>query len=356
MVTRRVRHSLQEASDNQDPAGYRPLREAIAAHIGVTRGVRCTADQVMVVAGAQAALDLAARILLDPGEMAWIEEPGYPGARGALEGAGAQLVSIPVKEDGLDVRAGRTRCPQARVTYVTPSHQFPLGVTMSLAQRLALLEWASQANAWILEDDYDSEYRFSGRPLEALQGLDSTHRVIYLGTFSKVLFPALRLGYLVVPPDLTEIFVAVRQFVDRHVPILEQMALADFITEGHFTRHIRRMHTRYAERRAALIAAVASELGELLEVHAPEAGMHLVGWLPPHMDDAAVAQQAATYGVEVLPVSVFSREPMRRGGLVLGYAAVNEQEIRDGVHRLAMAIRSMPHPHGSATEVYEPGR
>ena len=219
LVTRRVRHSLQEASDDQDPAGYRPLREAIAAHIGVTRGVRCTADQVIVVSGAQAALDLATRILLDPGDMAWIEDPGYPGARGALEGAGAQLVPVPVKEDGLDVGAGRARCPQARLAYVTPSHQFPLGVTMSLAQRLALLEWANQANAWILEDDYDSEYRFSGRPLEALQGLDSTNHVIYLGTFSKVLFPALRLGYLVVPPDLTEVFVAVRLFVDRHVPL-----------------------------------------------------------------------------------------------------------------------------------------
>jgi GntR family transcriptional regulator / MocR family aminotransferase len=356
MVTRRVRHSLQEVSDDQDPAGYRPLREAIAAHIGVTRGVRCTADQVIVVSGAQAALDLAARILLDPGDMAWIEEPGYPGACGALVGAGAQLVPIPVKEDGLDVRVGRTRCPQARLAYVTPSHQFPLGVTMSLTQRLALLEWASQANAWILEDDYDSEYRFSGRPLEALQGLDRTNRVIYLGTFSKVLFPALRMGYLVVPPELTAVFVAVRQFVDRHVPILEQMALADFITEGHFIRHIRRMHTRYAERRAALIAAVASELGEVLKVHAPEAGMHLVGWLPPHLDDAKVTQQAATYGVEVIPVSVFSREPMWRGGLVLGYAAVNEQEIRGGMHSLAMAIRSLPHPHGSAAERPEPGR
>ncbi len=356
MVTRRVRHSLQEVSDNQDPAGYHPLREAIAAHIGVTRGVRCAADQVIIVSGAQAALDLAARILLDPGDLAWIEEPGYPGARGAFEGLGAQLVPVPVNEDGLDVRAGRTRCPQARVAYVTPSHQFPLGVTMSLTQRLALLEWASQANAWILEDDYDSEYRFSGRPLEALAGLDSTNHVMYLGTFSKVLFPALRLGYLVVPPDLTELFVAVRQFVDRHVPLLEQMALADFITEGHFTRHLRRMHTRYAERRAALIAAVASELGELLEVRAPEAGMHLVGWLPPHMDDATVAQQAAMYGVEVLPVSMFSSEPIRRGGLVLGYAAVNEQEIRDGVHRLAMAIHSMPHPNGSAAERQEPGR
>jgi len=310
---------------------------------------------VIVVAGAQAALDLAARILLDPGDMAWIEEPGYPGARGALEGAGAQLVPIPVKEDGLDVHAGRIRCPQARVAYVTPSHQFPLGVTMSLAQRLALLEWANQANAWILEDDYDSEYRFSGRPLEALQGLDRTNRVIYLGTFSKVLFPALRLGYLVVPPDLIDIFVAVRHFVDRHVPILEQMALTDFMTEGHFTRHIRRMHTLYAQRRAALIAAVASELGELLEVHAPEAGMHLVGQLPPHMDDSTVAQQAVTYGVEVIPVSVFRSEPTRRGGLVLGYAAVDEQEIRDGVRRLAMAIRSLRRPNGSATEIHEPG-
>jgi GntR family transcriptional regulator / MocR family aminotransferase len=348
MVTRRVRHSLPEASDNQDPAGYLPLREAIAAHIGVTRGVRCTADQVLVVSGAQAALDLAARILLDPGDTAWIEDPGYPGARGALAGAGAHLVPVPVKEDGLDVRAGRIRCSQARLAYVTPSHQFPLGVTMSLAQRLALLEWANEANAWILEDDYDSEYRFSGRPLEALQGLDSTNHVIYLGTFSKVLFPALRLGYLVVPSDLTDIFVAVRHFVDRHVPILEQMALADFITEGHFARHIRRMHTLYAKRRAALLAEVASELREMLELHVPEAGMHLVGWLPPHVDDATVAQQAATYGVEVLPVSMFGSEPMSRGGLVLGYAAVDEQELRDGVHRVAMVIRSLgPEPTGT---------
>src|SRR5207245_1271134 len=229
MVTRRVRSSLQNTSDNQDPAGYRPLREAIAAHIGVTRGVRCTADQVIVVSGAQAALDLAARILLDSGDMAWIEDPGYPGARGALGGAGAQLVPIPVKEDGLDVRAGRTRCPRARLAYVTPSHQFPLGVTMSLAQRLALLEWASQADAWILEDDYDSEYRFSGRPLEALQGLDHDGRVLYIGTFSKVLFPALRLGYLVAPTELIEPLLVMRRFLDMHLPMLEQMSLFDFL-------------------------------------------------------------------------------------------------------------------------------
>jgi GntR family transcriptional regulator / MocR family aminotransferase len=255
----------------------------------------------------------------------------------------------------LDVHAGRARCPGARLAYVTPAHQFPLGVTMSLAQRLALLDWANEAGAWILEDDYDSEYRFSGRPLEALQGLDSTGHVVYLGTFSKVLFPALRLGYLVVPPDLAEVFVAARLFVERHVAILEQMALADFITEGHFARHIRRMHAVYAQRRAALLAAVASELGDLLAVHVPEAGMHLVGWLPPGVDDAAVAQRAARCGVEVIPVSVLRQEPTPRGGLLLGYAAVNERDIRDGVHRLARAIRSMPRPSSNAADMPEPG-
>src|SRR6266566_6724711 len=312
MVTRRVRHSLQSASDNQDPAGYRPLRESIAAHLGVTRGVRCTADQIIVVSGAQAALDLAARILLDPGDMAWIEEPGYPGARGALGGAGAQLVPIPVKEDGLDVREGRTRCPRARLAYVTPSHQFPLGVTMSLAQRLALLEWASQADAWILEDDYDSEYRFSGRPLEALQGLDRTNHVIYLGTFSKVLFPALRLGYLVVPPDLTDVFVAVRLFVDMHCPVLEQSVLAAFINEGHFARHIRRMRLLYSERQAALVNLVEQELAGLLDIQPAAAGMHLIGWLPWGWDDRQVARAAASASVDVSPLSLYSLEAGER--------------------------------------------
>src|SRR5712692_9445262 len=289
MITRRVRHSLQQASDDQDPAGYRPLREAIAAHIGVTRGVRCTADQVIVVSGAQAGLDLAARILLDPGDMAWIEEPGYPGARGALEGARAQLVPIPVKEDGLDVRAGRTRCPQARVAYVTPSHQFPLGVTMSLAQRLALLEWARQVNAWILEDDYDSEYRFSGRPLEALQGLDRTNRVIYLGTFSKVLFPALRLGYLIVPETLVDHFVAARRLMDRHSPTLDQITLADFLLEGHFARHIRRMRALYEQRHDLLVEKASQELGEWMEPVKTSTGLHLVGRFRENFDDRKVA-------------------------------------------------------------------
>ena len=341
IVARRVRHSLPHLFVYQDPAGYRPLREAIASHLGMTRGVRCTADQVLIVAGAQGGFDLAARLLLDPGDAAWIEDPAYPGARGALLGAGAQLVPVPVDREGLVVAAGIARCPHARFASVTPSHH-PLGVTLSLARRLALLQWARQQSAWILEDDYDSEYRFVGRPLEALQGLDNANRVIYVGTFSKVLFPALRLGYLVVPPDLVEAFVAARRFVDGHVSALEQAALADFMLEGHFTRHLRRMRTLYAERQAALVAEIQHHLGDMLEIQPSEVGMHLVTWLPAGMDDRPAARQAAAHGVDTVAISSCGMEPMQRGGLILGYAAVPEHEMRDGVRRLAAALRSLP--------------
>jgi GntR family transcriptional regulator/MocR family aminotransferase len=342
IVARHARHTLPHRSDYQETAGYRPLREAIAAHIGITRGVQCTADQLVIVTGAQSALDLAARVVLDPGDRVWMEDPGYHGARAALGAAGAQLVPVPITAAGLDVAAGTGRAPEARLAYVTPSHQLPLGVTMSFAQRLALLEWAYQAQAWILEDDYDSEYRFSGRPLEALYGLDRGNRVIYLGTFSKTLFPALRLGFLVAPPDLVDAFVAAYRSVGRHAPILEQLALAEFITAGHFMRHLRRMRTLYAERSAALIDALTHELGDLLVVQRPEGGMQLVGWLPPGCDDRVAAAHAAAHDVDVVPVSLFSLEPQPRGGLVLGYAAVDVQELRAGAQRLARALHSLP--------------
>jgi GntR family transcriptional regulator / MocR family aminotransferase len=342
LVARRVRHSLHRLFVYQEPAGYRPLREAIASHLGMTRGVRCTADQVLIVAGAQGGFDLAARLLLDPADAAWVEDPGYPGAHGALLGAGARLVPVPVDREGLVVAAGIARCPHARLASVTPSHQAPLGVTLSLARRLALLQWASQQSAWILEDDYDSEYRYAGHPLEALQGLDHANRVIYVGTFSKVLFPALRLGYLVVPPELVKAFIAARRFVDGHVSALEQAALADFMLEGHFTRHLRRMRTLYAERRAALIAEIQHHLGDLLEIQPSEVGMHLVAWLPPGMDDQAAARQAAAHRVDTVAISSCGKEPMPRGGLILGYAAVPEHEMREGVRRLAAALHSLP--------------
>lgn len=240
LVARHARQSLHAVALYQDAHGYAPLREAIAAHIGITRGVHCAPEQIILTAGSQGAIDLVARVLLDPGDRAWVEDPGYPGGRGALLAAGARPIPVPVDGEGIAVEAGRERCHDARLAIVTPSHQFPTGVTMSLRRRLALLQWAGDARAWIVEDDYDSEYRFSGRPLEALQGLDTAARVIYVGTFSKVLFPALRLGYLVAPPALIPGLLAARRLIDVHPPLLEQVALADFLAEGHFVRHLRR--------------------------------------------------------------------------------------------------------------------
>ena len=323
-----------------DPAGYRPLREAIAGYLGAARAVRCVAEQVIVVSGSQQALDLAARVLLDPGDAAWVEDPGYMGARGALAGAGARLVPVPVDGEGLGVAAGVVREPGARLACVTPSHQYPLGVTMSLGRRLELLGWANRSGAWVIEDDYDSEYRYTGRPLEALQGLDSSAegRVIYIGTFSKVLFPALRLGYLVVPPDLTGAFTAARELTDRHPPTAEQAVLADFIVEGHFLRHLRRMRALYAERQATLVEEAGRELAGLLDVRPAGAGMHLVGRLPEGVDDRESSRRAAERGVEAPPVSLYGGVPQGHGGLMLGYAAVGEAETREGVRRLAEAL------------------
>ncbi|HLW00758.1 MAG TPA: PLP-dependent aminotransferase family protein [Ktedonobacterales bacterium] len=342
LAARCARAQMSDMLMSQHQAGYPPLREAIAAHLGVARGVRCSAEQVIITSGAQGAIDLAARILLDPGDAAWVEDPGYPGAKGALLGAGAQLIPVPVDEEGLDVAAGWARCQQARLAYVTPAHQFPLGVSMSLSRRLALLEWARQESAWILEDDYDSEYRYVGRPLAALQGLDEAQRVIYIGTFSKVLFPGLRLGYLVAPPALVDALLAARRFTDIHPPALEQAAVADFINEGHFTRHIRRMRALYAARRDALLNAAQRDLAGLLEVQAPETGMHVIGWLPSGIDARSAAHQAAQHQIETIPLSTLSLGGLRRSGLLLGYAAVTEEEINDGTRRLASALRSVP--------------
>jgi GntR family transcriptional regulator / MocR family aminotransferase len=338
LMLRRWRRPPPELLSYGDPAGYRPLREAIAAYLNAARGVRCTAEQVIVVAGSQQGLDLAARVLLDPGDPAWIEDPGYMGARGALGSAGARLVPVPVDAEGIDVAAGVERCAEARMAYVTPSHQFPLGVTMSLPRRLALLEWARRAGAWLLEDDYDSEYRYAGRPLPALQGLDGEGRTVYLGTFSKVLFPSLRLGYMVVPSDLLDAFVSARALADRHGPSVEQATLADFIVEGHFARHIRRTRALYAARRAALMEAARHELAGLLDLAASDAGMHLVGWLPTGVDDRVASRRAAARGVDAPPLSAYAIGPLARGGLLLGYAAVDEREIREGVERLAAAL------------------
>ena len=335
LVARRARQLGRAGLDYQSTAGYRPLREAIAAHATVSRQVRCTADQVLIVSGSQGALDLVARLLVDPGDRVWIEDPGYLGARGAFTGAGARLVPVPVDSEGLRVDVGRKRCPDARLAYLTPSHQFPLGVTLSLERRLALLAWARSANAYVIEDDYDSEFRFHGRPLAALQGLDEAGRVIYVGTFSKTLFPALRLGYLILPPGLIDTFLAARAYTDVHAPLLEQEALADFIADGHFGRHLRHMRALYADRRATLLRALE---GLPLEPYASDTGMHCIGWLPRGSDDVAVAEAAARHHVDVTPLSRFSLVRSPRPGLLLGYAGVDVAAIRAGVARLARAL------------------
>ncbi|HKD77739.1 MAG TPA: PLP-dependent aminotransferase family protein, partial [Ktedonobacterales bacterium] len=337
LATRRWRSHDSSLMSYGDAVGYRPLREAIAAYVGAARAVRCTPEQVIIVAGSQQGLNLAACLLLDPGDAVWMEDPGYRGAYGALAGAGARLVPVPIDAEGLDVTAGAARCADVRMIYVSPSRQFPLGVTMSLARRLALLEWAEQHNAWVLEDDYDSEYRYAGRPLASLQGLDRRQHVIYIGTFSKVLFPGLRLGYLVVPPDLVHAFTAARALADRHSPLPDQATLADFIAEGHFTRHIRRMRMLYAERQAVLVEEAQRELCGLLDLPPAEAGMHLVGTLPDGVSDIAAAQRAAAFGVEVPALSGYAVEARSHTGLMLGYACVDEAQIREGVRQLARA-------------------
>jgi len=338
LSARQWRRAPSELLGYGDAAGYRPLREAIAAYLGASRGVQCTPEQVIVVAGSQQAIDLCIRLLLDRDDEVWMEDPGYFGARAVIRSGGARLVPVPVDDDGLNVTVGIEQAPGARMVYVSPSHQFPLGVTLSLARRLALLQWAGRSGAWVIEDDYDSEYRYVGRPLAALQGLDHSGRVIYVGTFSEVLFPSLRLGYMVVPPELTETFVTARALADRHSPLVEQAIVAEFIFEGHFARHIRRMRALYAERRAALVDALDRELNGVLEVRAEPAGMHLVGWLRAGVSDVRTSRRLALNGIEASPLSRYALSALPRGGLVLGYADVDTKHIREGVRRLKQAL------------------
>jgi len=340
LLVRRARHIPLNTFAYQDSAGYGPLRESIAAHVTVSRQVHCTPDQVMIVSGSQGGLDLVARMLLSPGDEVWMEDPGYPGARGAFLGLNARITAVPVDREGLVVEAGVRRAPDARLVYVTPSHQFPLGVTMSLTRRLDLLNWAQRADAYILEDDYDSEYRFAGRPLAALQGLDNADRVIYIGTFSKVLFPSLRIGYLILPLPLVDSFLTVRRLIDIHAPVFEQAVLADFITEGHFLRHLRRMRTLYEERRSALLKAI-NDSGLDVRVDSPEAGIHCVGWLPDHMDDRALVRKAADRGLQLTSISDFAMQPTSAKGLLLGYGGFTIREIRNGVRQLAEVMQSV---------------
>lgn len=341
LLDRRLQSSSSKLLAYGDPQGYRPLREAIAQHLSAARGARCSPDQIVVLSGSQQAVDVLARVLVDPGQSVWFEDPGYYIARAALEAAGARIVPVGVDREGLVVDEGERTEPGARLAYVTPSHQHPLGTVMSLPRRLALLRWAERSGAWVIEDDYASEYRYAGRPLAALQGLDDHGRVLYVGTFSKVLFASLRLGYVVAPPDLVSAIVAAREVSDRQSPTLLQAVTADFMLEGHFSRHLRRMRTLYAHRQRILVEAAAEHLNGLLELRPAEAGMNLVGWLPPGVDDRVAARAAERAGLYAPPLSRYAVRPLTRGGLVLGYTGLPDERIVAGVRQLADALRPL---------------
>ena len=328
-----------------DARGYLPLRRAIAEYVGAARGVRCHDNQIIVTSGAQQALDLVSRLLVDPGDPVWMEDPGYSGALFAFRAAGARIIPVPVDEDGLNI-AGlnvaeeRKQEAHAKLAYVTPANQFPLGIAMSTARRRELLDWARREDAWIIEDEYDAEYRYSGPPLPSLQSMDGSGCVIYIGTFTKMLFNSLRLGFMVVPERVADAFAAARALLDRHPPTLDQAILAEFILEGHFGHHVRRMRQTYARRMAALRDAARQRLGGMLDVAHAESGMRTVAWIETGQSDSEVVARARVRGLELSAISEFTIRHAHPSGLVLGFAGCTAGELHRGVDVLASVLES----------------
>ena len=340
LLAARARRISRDALGYASPAGHAPLREALAEYLGRARGLSCDAAQIVVVNGSQQAIDLAARVLLDPGDGAVVEEPHYPGASVAFEAAGARLIRIAADADGLDTAKLPPGSGSARLAYVTPCHQFPTGVIMPLERRVALLDWASRTGAWVVEDDYISEFRYEGRPLEALQALDRNGRVIYVGTFSKTLFPALRLAYVVLPRALVRPFLAAKWVADRFSATLAQAALADFIASGQFERYLRRAGARNAKRRRALITSLQQHFGGRIEIAGENTGVHLLVWLNDVRMSGldAIIARAAGAGVGLYSIGPYYAHTPRRAGFLFGYASLTEAEIRAGIRRLAEVL------------------
>ncbi|MCC3748881.1 PLP-dependent aminotransferase family protein [Rouxiella badensis] len=323
------------------PAGALPLREAIAEYVRKSRSVHCTPEQVIIAAGTQQGLYLSSQVLLDAGEKVWVEDPAYHGITSIFETTGrqAQMIRVPLDVEGLNVTRGIELCADAKAAFVTPSHQYPVGMPMSMARRLALIDWAKANRSWIVEDDYDTELRYAGHPFPSLQGL-SPERVIYLGTFSKILFPSLRLGYVVVPEPLVDAYLGARMLIDRHPPSADQYVLASFMAEGHLDRHIRRMRGVYAEKREVLINAVIRHIAPELAVLQPgDQGMHMVLWLHKGIRDVEVVQYAIAAGVSVRAVSPMYSAGNERSGLILGLGGFTDEAIIGAVKKLAAIIQ-----------------
>lgn len=325
-----------------DPRGTVELRTAICDYLQTARAVKCDPEQIVVTAGTQQAIDIVIRILPNKNRDVWVEDPGYPLTRQALIAAGATVHPVPVDAQGIDVGRGIRSAPNASAVFVTPSHQFPTGVVLSMARRLELLAWARRRDAWIVEDDYASEFRYGGRPLASLQGLDDGERVIYIGTLNKALFPGLRLGYAVIPRALLRPFVAARYLIDRQPSTLSQAVVAAFMEQGHFAAHIRRMRLLYKAQRDELVAAVKQRLSDDLAVNAPDQGMHLVAFTRRGLSDTAIARAGRQHGVVVRPMSRLYLAAKPRSALVLGFSGHARQTIGPAVERLAEAIRAQP--------------
>jgi len=340
LLARHARRFSIATSRYAEPGGLPRLRQVIAEYLRRARAVDCDESRVVIVNGSQQALDLIARMLIDPGQSVLVEDPQYLGAREVFLAAGAKLLPCPVDDDGMDIERAPKAAGAARLAYVTPSHQFPTGAVMPLARRLALLAWARKTRAYVVEDDYDSEFRYGGRPVEAVQALDAEGRVIYVGTMSKTLFPSLRIGYVVLPPALLQPFLAIKHLSDRHTSTLQQSVLADFIGEGHFERHVRRARTQNAKRRAALLGALQQAFGDRVTVQGSNAGLHMMLWFPdqPASDTPEIVAAAAAAGVGVYPVDPYYLGAPPAAGLLLGYAALTEREIDAGIRQLRRAL------------------
>jgi GntR family transcriptional regulator/MocR family aminotransferase len=310
----------------------------LAEYLGTSRGVNCSADQIVIVTGVQQALDILARVLLKPGDSVWMEDPGYFGAVNAFRNAGAKVVPIPIDEQGVSVDVGKQRAPRPKGVYVTPAHQFPLGVMMSLERRLEILSWAARMGAFVIEDDYDGEYRLEGHPVSVLQNLDQNDNVILVGSFNKLLFSSLRVGYMVLPNRLIDTILAFRFGIDQNTVGLDQAILADFIDEGHMGRHMRRMRELYAERFQTLRNESEKHLKSLLEVSNIKAGLYTVGFLRNGMSSQQAESAARSRGIETMALDRFMLSKTDPRGIMMGFAAFDRQAIKRGVASLAIAL------------------
>ena len=324
LIAKDLRQPALRGLHYSDPRGSEELREEIASYLRSARGVRLHADQVMITSGSQQALDFVLRALLAPGDAVWMEDPGYPAVVALMRGNGLKISPVPVDAEGLAVTIGRTLAPRAKAVYVTPSHQYPLGVTMTMPRRLSLLDWARSSSAWIIEDDYDSEFRYAGPPLTSLQGMDGADRVIYLGTFSKALFPGLRVGYVVLPTAIMEHVIALRERTDRYPQTLAEGALAAFLRDGHFASHLRRARKRARKSRDALVSGLSEGP---IKANSPAQGLHLVAQVPRRLSEGRAVQLAAEAGLNARPLSGMYLAAKPEPGLLIGFSAFSPDDF-----------------------------